>query len=131
MSSPLRASNEGLLRPRVARAQGSHRAIPPPAGRFFQHPLVGDDAGARRLHLKDLNGGEHALGRVIEDEAGIGHVGVEQLVLSTTEIDVAVIDRAVLVDVVVERQLRFAERLSLDQNILRRLAHVHFLRRAL
>jgi len=28
MSPPLRASNEGLLRPRVARAQGTHRAIP-------------------------------------------------------------------------------------------------------
>ena len=28
MSPPLRASNEGLLRPRVARAQGIHRAIP-------------------------------------------------------------------------------------------------------
>jgi hypothetical protein len=29
MSPPLRASNEGLLTPRVARAQGTHRAIPP------------------------------------------------------------------------------------------------------
>ena len=28
-SPPLRASNEGLLRPRVARAQGTHRAVPP------------------------------------------------------------------------------------------------------
>ena len=38
MSPPLRASNEGLLRPRVARAQGTHRATPPPAGGLFQHP---------------------------------------------------------------------------------------------
>jgi len=29
MSSPLRAANEGLLRPRVARVQGTHRAILP------------------------------------------------------------------------------------------------------
>ncbi len=29
MSPTLRASNEGLRRPRVARAQGTHRAIPP------------------------------------------------------------------------------------------------------
>src|SRR5438309_7803379 len=29
MSPLLRASNEGLLRPRVARAQGTHRVIPP------------------------------------------------------------------------------------------------------
>jgi len=38
MSPPLRASNEGLLRPRVARAQGTHRAIPSPAEGPFQHP---------------------------------------------------------------------------------------------
>jgi hypothetical protein len=38
MSSLLRASNEGLLRPRVARAQGTHQAILPPAGGLFQHP---------------------------------------------------------------------------------------------
>ena len=29
MSPQLRASNEGFLKPRVARAQGTHRAIPP------------------------------------------------------------------------------------------------------
>ena len=38
-SPPLRASNEGLLRPRVARAQGTHRAIPPPAGGLCQQPV--------------------------------------------------------------------------------------------
>ena len=99
--------------------------------RFTFHELLEDDAGARRLHLKDLNGVVHALGRVVEDEAGIGNVGVEQLVLSTAEIDIAVIDRAVLIDVVVERQLRLAEGLPLYQNIIRRHAHEHFLRRAL
>ena len=35
MSPSLRASNEGLLRPRVARAQGTHRAIPPLLASFF------------------------------------------------------------------------------------------------
>jgi hypothetical protein len=38
MSPPLRASNEGLLsllRLRVARAQGTHRAIPPMLAGFF------------------------------------------------------------------------------------------------
>jgi len=35
MSTPLRASNEGLLRPRVARAQGTHRAILPLLAGFF------------------------------------------------------------------------------------------------
>ncbi len=99
--------------------------------RFTFHELFADDAGAGRLHLEDLNGVVHALGRVVEDEAGIGNVGVEQLVLSTAEIDVAVIDRAVLVDVVVERQLRLAELLPLHQNVIRRHAHVYYLRRAL
>jgi hypothetical protein len=36
MSPSLRASNEGLLRPRVARAQGTHWAIPLHAGGIFQ-----------------------------------------------------------------------------------------------
>ena len=35
MSPPLRASNEGLLRPRVARAQGTHWVIPPLLADFF------------------------------------------------------------------------------------------------
>jgi len=38
VSLPLRASNEGLLRPRVVRAQGAHRAIPSPAGGLSQQP---------------------------------------------------------------------------------------------
>ena len=99
--------------------------------RFTFHGLFADNAGARRLHLKDLNGVVHAFGWVVEDKAGIGYVGVEQLVLSTAEIDVAVIDRTVFVDVVVQRQLRLAELLPLYQNIIRRHAHEHFLRRAL
>ena len=32
---PLRVSNEGLLRPRVARAQGTHRTILPMLADFF------------------------------------------------------------------------------------------------
>jgi len=77
------------------------------------HELFEYNTGARRLHLKDLNGVVHALGRVVEDEAGVGNVGVKQLILSTAEIDVAVINRTVLVDMVVERQFRFREGLSL------------------
>jgi hypothetical protein len=40
LSPPLRASNEGLLRPRVARAQGSHRTIPPLLADFFNSLLA-------------------------------------------------------------------------------------------
>ena len=35
MSPPLRASNEGFLKPRVARAQGTHRAVHPLLAGFF------------------------------------------------------------------------------------------------
>ena len=35
MSPPLRASNEGFLKPRVARAQGTHRAIRSMLADFF------------------------------------------------------------------------------------------------
>ena len=35
MSPLLRASNEGLLRPRVARAKGTHRVIPPLLAEFL------------------------------------------------------------------------------------------------
>ena len=48
MSPPLRASNEGLLRPRVARAQGTHRAIPPLLAAFFSILLVEQDDVEKR-----------------------------------------------------------------------------------
>ena len=40
MSLPLRASNEGLLRPRVARAQETHRASRPSLTDFFSTLLA-------------------------------------------------------------------------------------------
>jgi hypothetical protein len=40
MSPPLRASNEGFLKPRVARAQGTHRAIPLLLAAFFSVMLA-------------------------------------------------------------------------------------------
>ena len=36
--SPTARVQRGPFRPRVARAQGTHRAIPSPAGGHFQHP---------------------------------------------------------------------------------------------
>ena len=39
------------------------------------HELLEDDAGARRLHLKDLNGVVHALGRVAQKaDLAAGHL---------------------------------------------------------
>jgi hypothetical protein len=55
MSPPLRASNEGLLRPHVARAQGTHRAIPPLLADFFSILLAVHDRSKRKLveHVLD------------------------------------------------------------------------------
>ena len=57
MSPPLRASNEGLLRPHVARAQGIHRAIRPSAGRLFQHPARSFVDPPRSCMLRFVLGG--------------------------------------------------------------------------
>ena len=70
MSSPLRASNEGLLRPRVARAQGVHRAIPSPAGGIFSIQL-GTSVGTCNGLLKHR--AEAKVGN------GIFEVGIEPL----------------------------------------------------
>ena len=43
--------------------------------RFTFHELLEDDAGARRLHPEDLNGGVHALGWVVEKaDLAAGHL---------------------------------------------------------
>ena len=55
MSPPLRASNEGLLRPRVARAQGTHRVIPPPAGGLFSI-LLEESALLEKVFVNDGSG---------------------------------------------------------------------------
>ena len=55
MSPPLRASNEGLLRPRVARAQEAHRVIPPPAGGLFSI-LLEESALLEKVFVYDGSG---------------------------------------------------------------------------
>jgi hypothetical protein len=60
MSPPLRASNEGLLRPRVARAQGTHWVIPPADG-FFQHPASERLISHRLIEPSQHRGGQRKL----------------------------------------------------------------------
>ena len=55
MSPPLRASNEGLLRPRVVRGQGTHRVIPPPAGGLFSI-LLEESALLEKVFVYDGSG---------------------------------------------------------------------------
>jgi hypothetical protein len=47
LNPPLRASNEGLRRSRVARAQGIHRVISPLLADFFSLLLVVVEEGKR------------------------------------------------------------------------------------
>jgi hypothetical protein len=49
MSPPLRASNEGFLKPRVARAQGTHWAIPLLLAAFFRS-LRAQPPGTHEAH---------------------------------------------------------------------------------
>jgi len=66
MSPPLRASNEGLLRPRVARAQGTHRAITPLLVDFFS--ILPD-----RLREDEYAGSRIASGfQLLQSAIGIG-----------------------------------------------------------
>ena len=64
MGPPLRASNEGLLRPRVARAQGTHRAIPPLLAGFFSILPARSTPGAKATADKRL--GQRRSGREAE-----------------------------------------------------------------
>ena len=73
-SPPLRASNEGLLRPRVARAQGTHRAIPPLLADFFSILLDRDGNGLDDVEHHTLRLLEalcpHAMSPVQHDAVG-------------------------------------------------------------
>jgi hypothetical protein len=89
MSPPLRASNEGFPKPRVARAQGTRRAIPPRWRPYSAPRLVSDFIDQRHSRLDPyLAGGDGDLaarqfhgghgtahtGRWGDDVAAFGHV---------------------------------------------------------
>ncbi len=50
-------------------------------------------------------------------------MGVEQLILPAAVVEIAVVDLAVLIDMVVQRQLGLAERLPVDNDIVRFKSH--------
>ena len=55
MSPQLGASNDGLLRPRVAGAQGTRQAITIPAGGLFQHPARDEEDDPECVDEADKN----------------------------------------------------------------------------
>ena len=58
-------------------------------------------------------------------------MSVEQFVLPAAVVEIAVVDLAVLVDVVVQGQLHLAERLPIDHDIVRLKSHTALHQRGL
>jgi hypothetical protein len=85
--------------------------------------LLEDDPGPGGFHLEDLQGIVDALSGMIQNQARVGDVGIEQLILSTAVIEIAVVDLTVLVDMIVQCQLGLAEGLPVDNNIVRLKSH--------
>jgi hypothetical protein len=55
-------------------------------------------------------------------------VGIEQFVLPAAVVEIAIVDVTILVDVIVERQLGLAERLTVHDDVIRLQAHSCFSR---
>jgi hypothetical protein len=60
-----------------------------------------ENTGTRGLHLENLQGIVNAFGGVIQNEARIRNVGIEQFVLSAAIIQITIINVTVFVDVVI------------------------------
>ena len=56
---------------------------------------------------------------MIEDETGIRDVGVDQLVLPAAVVDIAVVDLTILINMIIQGQLRLAESLPVDDDVIR------------
>jgi len=68
---------------------------------------------------------------MVEDQPGIGDVGVEQFVLTAAIVQIAVVDVAILIDVIVEGEFGLAERLAVHDDVVRFQSHRLSLRRGL
>ena len=55
---------------------------------------------------------------MIQDQAGVRDVGIKQFILPAAVVQIAVVDLTILVDMIVQRQLGFAERLAIHDNIV-------------
>jgi len=68
---------------------------------------------------------------MVEDQPGISDVRVQELILAAAIIEIAIVDVAILVDVIVEREFGLAERLAVYDDIVGLQSHPLFLRRGL
>lgn len=63
---------------------------------------------------------------MVQDQARVGDVGVEQFILPAAVVQIAVVDLAVLVDVIVQRKFGFAERLAVHDDVVGFESHRFF-----
>ena len=85
--------------------------------------LLRDDARAGRFHLEDLNRTIDAFGRMVEDETRVCDVGIDQFILAAAKVNVTVVHLAILIYMVVQRQLGFAKLLLIYQDVFRCESH--------
>lgn len=71
--------------------------------RLTVNELFGDDAGAGRLHLEDLDRAVDALGRMVEDQSRVCDMRVDEFVLPAAIVHIAVVDLTIFIDVIVQR----------------------------
>lgn len=81
--------------------------------------LFKDNPRSRRLHFKNLQGIINAFCGMVQDQARVGNVCVEQFILPAAVVQVTLIDLAILVDMVVQRQLGFVKGLAVDHDVIR------------
>jgi hypothetical protein len=68
---------------------------------------------------------------MVEDQARIGDVRVQQLVLASAIVEITIIDVAILIDVIVEGELGLAEGLAVHDDVVGLQSHRLPLRRGL
>ncbi len=60
---------------------------------------------------------------MVQDQARIGDMGVEEFILSATVIQIAVVDLAVLVDMIVQGELGLGKGLPINNDVIRFESH--------
>jgi hypothetical protein len=73
--------------------------------------------GTRGFHFENLNRTVNAFGGMVENEARVCDVGIDQFVLAAAKVNVTVVHLAILIHMVVQRQLGLAELLLIYQNV--------------
>lgn len=60
---------------------------------------------------------------MVQNQARVGDMGVEELILSATVIKIAVVDLTVLVDMIVQREFCLGKGLPINNDVIRFKSH--------